>query len=431
MTKSIPSAGRPPRLPPATQLAVVAALALGLLCVIFRASLVDAPLASQVVNEKPQAEPGAFRPTKEQWAGIKVATVGARMFRPERVTEGNIAIDDDLTTPVFSPYSGRVIKLIAKLGDHVARGAPLMAVEASEFVQAQNDLITAASALKTARSQLTLAQSAEQRQHALYVAKGAALKDWQQSQADLAAAQNKLRAQQIALAAVRNRLRILGKSDAEIALIENGAAQNMEPVAYVVAPISGTVTQRQVGLGQNILSVQSGASTPVYTIGDLSTVWLVANVREADAPLIRVGEPVEVRVLAFPGRVFKATISWVASSIDANTHRLPVRADVENPDGALKPLMFARFSIITGPGRRGARRARGRDRLRRRHRPRLGRARQRRHRLARDPRRRDQRRHGRSAGRARRRGKDRDLGDPVHRPRRQRRLSASAQSDRS
>jgi membrane fusion protein, heavy metal efflux system len=106
MTKLIASAGRSPRLPPATQLAVVAALALGLLCVIFRASLVDAPLASQAVNEKPQAEPGAFRPTKEQWAGIRVATVGTRMFRPERVTEGNIAIDDDLTTPVFSPYSG-------------------------------------------------------------------------------------------------------------------------------------------------------------------------------------------------------------------------------------------------------------------------------------------------------------------------------------
>ena len=54
-------------------------------------------------------------------------------------------------------------------------------------------------------------------------------------------------------------------------------------------------------------------------------------------------------MLAFPGRVFKARISWIAPSIDANTHRLPVRADVENPDGALKPLMFARFSIITGP----------------------------------------------------------------------------------
>ena len=331
------------------QLTIVATVALLAAIGVFGIRLVVAPLANQPEGAARQTQLGSFRPTREQWAGIKVATVQAMTFRPERLTEGNIAIDDDLTTPVFSPYSGRVIKLIAKLGDHVERGAPLMAVEATEFVQAQNDLITAAATLKTARSQLNLATLAEQRQHALYAAKGAALKDWQQSQADLSSAQNALRAQEISLAAVRNRLRILGKSDQEIALIENGAAQRMEPVAYVVAPIGGTVTQRQVGLGQNILSVQSGASTPVYTIGDLSTVWLVANAREADAPLIHVGEPLEVRVLAFPERVFKARISWVAPSIDANTHRLPVRADVENPDGALKPLMFARFSIITGP----------------------------------------------------------------------------------
>jgi membrane fusion protein, heavy metal efflux system len=336
-------------LPRRAQLTIVAIVALLAAIGVFGVRLVVAPLANQPEGAAQQTQLGSFRPTREQWAGIKVATVQAMTFRPERLTEGNIAIDDDLTTPVFSPYSGRVIKLIAKLGDHVERGAPLMAVEATEFVQAQNDLVTAAATLKTARSQLNLATLAEQRQHALYAAKGAALKDWQQSQADLTSAQNALRAQEISLAAVRNRLRILGKSDQEIALIEDGAAQRMEPVAYVVAPIAGTVTQRQVGLGQNILSVQSGASTPVYTIGDLSTVWLVANAREADAPLIHVGEPLEVRVLAFPERVFKARISWVAPSIDANTHRLPVRADVENPDGALKPLMFARFSIITGP----------------------------------------------------------------------------------
>jgi cobalt-zinc-cadmium efflux system membrane fusion protein len=116
----------------------------------------------------------------------------------------------------------------------------------------------------------------------------------------------------------------------------------------VPAPIGGTITQRQIGLGQHINSTAGGASNPVYTIGNLSTVWLIANVREADAPLMRIGQPVEVHVLAFPGRVFKAKISWVAPSIDSSTHRLSVRADVENPDGALKPGMFANFSIITG-----------------------------------------------------------------------------------
>src|ERR1700730_10752922 len=291
---------------------------------------------------------GTFRPTKEQWAGFKIEPVGLVSFRPEQVTEGSIAIDDYLTTPVFSQHSGRVIKLIAKLGDRVEAGAPLFEIQATEFVQAQNDLITALANLQTARSQLAAAQTNERRAHDLYLAQGGALKDWQQAQTDLITSQNTVRADEIALAAVRNRLRILGKSDKEIASLEAQPTQKLDPVTIVTAPIGGIITQRQIGLGQYINSMSGGASSPVYTIGNLSTVWLIANVRETDAPLMHVGEPVEVHVLAFPGRVFKAKISWVAPSIDVNTHRLSVRADVENPDGALKPGMFANFSIITG-----------------------------------------------------------------------------------
>jgi membrane fusion protein, heavy metal efflux system len=292
--------------------------------------------------------PGTFSPTKEQWAGFKIEPVQLVTFRSAQVTEGSIAIDDDLTTPVFSPYSGRVIKLIAKLGDVVEPGAPLFAIQASEFVQAQNDLITALANLQTAHSQLAQAQTNEKRAHELYLAQGGALKDWQQAQTDVVTAQNTVRSDDIALAAVRNRLRIFGKADKEIASLEAQPTQKLDPVTIVPAPIGGTITQRQIGLGQHINSTAGGASNPVYTIGNLSTVWLMANVREADAPLMRIGQPVEVHVLAFPGRVFKAKISWVAPSIESSTHRLSVRADVENPDGALKPGMFANFSIITG-----------------------------------------------------------------------------------
>lgn len=296
----------------------------------------------------PVTAPGTFKPTEEQWRALKIEAVGTRSFRTEQVTEGNIALDDDLNTPVFSPYSGRVTQLIAKLGDKVENGAPLFAVEASEFVQAANDLIAAVGAFKTARAQLAQAEINEKRAHELYLAKGGALKDWQQSQTDLAAAQNAARSADIALAAVRNRLRILGKSDKDIAALEAQQTQKLEPRAVVTAPIAGMVTQRQIGLGQYIPSVTSGASYPVYTIGDLSMVWLIANVREADAGSVRLGQPVEVHVLALPDRVFKAEISWVAPSIDPNTHRLPVRANIANSDGVLKPNMFANFSIITG-----------------------------------------------------------------------------------
>ncbi len=290
-----------------------------------------------------------FSPTPEQWAAFAISTVATRSFEAARRTDGTIAIDDDLSTPVFSPYTGRVTRVIAKPGDVVPAGAPLFAIQASEFVQAQNDLIAAVAALRTARAQLRMAQTSEKRAHDLYNAQGGSLKDWQQSQVDLATAQGAVDSAGIALAAVRGRLRILGKTDPEIAALEeHPETATARPEVEVLAPIGGTIIQRQIGVGQYITSASSGASNPVYTIGDLSKVWLIANVREVDTGLIHVGDQVSVRVLAFPDRAFTARISYVAPSIDPNTRRLPVRAEIDNADFALKPQMFGSFTIVTG-----------------------------------------------------------------------------------
>jgi len=289
---------------------------------------------------------GAFRPSDSQWAGFRFAKVEPIAFREERATDGRIAINEDTTTPVFSPYSGRVSRLIAKPGEHVERGAPLFAIEASEFVQGHNDLITAVAGVDKAKSRLALAQMAEKRQRDLQAIRGGALKDLEQAQSDLVQAQGDLRAAEITLAAVRNRLRILGRSDEDIADLEKRDRVGAETI--VAAPIAGTVIQRKVGLGQYI---NAGANDPVYTIGDLSTVWLVANVRESDAPKMKVGAPVQVTVLAFPGQVFNAKLDYVAPALDPNTRRLPVRAEIRNPDHELLPEMFASFRIVSGDSR--------------------------------------------------------------------------------
>ena len=263
-----------------------------------------------------------------QLATLEINTVETRTFRTEEVTDGRIALNGDTTTQVFSPYSGRVVRVLASPGETVKQAAPLLRIEASEFVQTQSDLLNAAATLKLARIN-------EQRKHAAYDSKGGSLQDWQQAQADLAAAEN-------AHTSAANRLRILGKSDREIAAIES--AKKTEAATYVVAPIGGIVTDRQVGPGQYI---QSGASNPVFSIGDLSTVWLVADVPETDAPFIERGQTVEVRVLALPGQMFKAKLTAIGAQVDPVTRRVPVRATLANPDGKLKPQMFASFSIIT------------------------------------------------------------------------------------
>jgi cobalt-zinc-cadmium efflux system membrane fusion protein len=306
-------------------------------------------LLSGSKSEKPAAAvtPGSFKVTDGQWATLGFKAVEAKPFRTERLTDGKIAVNDDATTPVFSPYSGRVTKLVAHAGDVVKKGDPLLLIEASEFVQAQNDLTAAAGALMAAKAQLQLATAAEQRQHELYDAKGAALKDWQQSQVDLANAQAGFNSAEIALAAVRNRLRILGRSDAEIAHLEASPDHLvMAAESAVPAPIGGTVISRQVGPGEYINSA-AASGQQIFTIGDLSTLWLIGNLREADAALAHVGDAVEVGVLAYPGRVFKGKLTYVAPTIDPNTRRLALRAEVKNEDGVLKPEMFASFRVIT------------------------------------------------------------------------------------
>ena len=335
------------RIPPRVQLVVVAG-GVGLLAAYLLLTGVFTK-AEAPATPQPTAQSDSFKPTDAQWAGFKTATVRDVAFSASEVTDGKIAIDDDLTVPVFSPYTGRVTKLFVKAGDVVKPGDPLLAIQATEFVQAANDLVAALSTDRTTKAQLALAVTTEKRQHDLYLAQGGSLKDWQQSISDLTNAKGAFSSAEVALGAVRNRLRILGKSDREEAAMETAIdPTRFSPEAIVSAPIAGAITQRQVGIGQNIATQANGGSTPVFTIGDTSRVWLVANAREVDAPLIHTGDAVEVSVLAFPGKLFNARLTYVGASIDPTTHRLPIHAEVANPDGLLKPEMFASFRIITG-----------------------------------------------------------------------------------
>ena len=286
---------------------------------------------------------GVFYPTPAQWATLTVEPVQQRVFQSEHVTEGKIAVDEDRSTPIFSPYAGRVIKLFVKPGDTVTVGQPLFTVQAADMVQAQNDFISAATALNKARSAQNLAQIIDKRQRLLYEGKAVPLKEVQNARAALDAAENDVRSAEVALEATRNRLRILGKTDQEITDFQEKGT--IDPATLITAPIAGTIVQRKVGPGQY---VGSGSTDPVFIIGDLSTVWVVAFIRETEAPIVHVGQQIYFTVLAYPDRSFPATISYVAAALDPTTRRLLVRATVNNDAGLLKPEMFASVKILTG-----------------------------------------------------------------------------------
>src|SRR6187402_535005 len=277
-----------------------------------------------------------YTPSPAEWASLTI----------QPVTERKIAIDEDRSTPVFSPYAGRVTKLLVRPGDRVVKGQALFVIEAADNVQAQNDFIAAMAAMNKAKSALDLAQLQGTRAKDLFEGKAVPLKDYQQSQATLIQAENDMRSSQTAMEAARNKLRILGLSDEDIATFQE--KRRINPETTIFAPIAGTVVQRKIGPGQY---VNAGASDPVYVIGDLSTVWMTAFVRESDCASVAIGQEVTFNVLALPGRPLSARLNYVATAIDPATRRLLVRATIDNKDFVLKPEMFANVTIYSAGDR--------------------------------------------------------------------------------
>ena len=340
MSSTAPTTRRRPRLPVVVQVALVAAVGVVLLL-----ALVAVPAVLRAANSRPEVAPppppaGTFRPTPEQWRGLGFAQVQPMSFADRVSTSGRIALDEDASVQVTPPFSGRVVAVPVKAGDRVAKGQVLLSAEASEVAQARNDLAAAQAALTTAKAQAEVAITNAARQQALFKINGAALKDVQQAQSDATNARDTLRSDEAAVTLVRARLDVLQAP---------GGAASGGGQAVVRAPIAGVVTQRQVGPGQYLNATSNGSTTAIFTVSDLSRVWLSADVREEDAAKLHLGAPVSVSVSGLPGRTFHARIDYVAAALDPATRRLTVRATIPNPDGALKPEMFADFALDAGP----------------------------------------------------------------------------------
>jgi membrane fusion protein, heavy metal efflux system len=305
-----------------------------------------APRGNSDVSSQSRKGQPRYVPTPSEWASLTIEPVTEKAFRAEHVTEGKIAVDEDRSTPVFSPYAGRVTKLLARPGDQVTQGQALFIIEAAENVQAQNDFITAMTGLNKAKSAVDLAQLQDKRAKDLFEGKAVPLKDYQQTQATLIQAQNDQRSAETALEAARNKLRILGLTDDDITTFRQKG--HINPETTIFSPIAGTVVQRKIGPGQYI---SAGASDPVFVIGDLSTVWLTAFVRETDAAVVSPGQEISFNVLALPDKPQTARIDYVAAAIDPATRRLLVRATVDNKNGQLKPEMFANVTIYSAGDR--------------------------------------------------------------------------------
>jgi membrane fusion protein, heavy metal efflux system len=302
------------------------------------------PDASAVtVSPVPMKDPNIVEVSADQMHQLNVVPVASYPFRVQKQAIGQIAFNEDASTVVTTPFSGRVTRVLVKIGEQVKKGDALFEIDSPEVVQAQTDLIAALHGRDKAQSALTIAQRQLERNNRLIVNKAISQRDADVASNDAASAQSDFKTAEGTLTAARNRLRvIIGRTQDEVDRLERDRVIN--PLITINAPIDGTVIARKVGPGQY---VRSDVADPLYSIADLSTMWLKANVPETDIPHVRVGQEIEVKVTALPDRVFNARILAIGAASDASTRRVAVRSEIPNPDGALRSEMFASFKIAT------------------------------------------------------------------------------------
>jgi cobalt-zinc-cadmium efflux system membrane fusion protein len=267
--------------------------------------------------------------SETQLAGIKVEPAAERQFPVEKEAVGSIDFNEEMSVQVFTNYPGRIIELFAKVGDEVSKGQRLFTIDSPDLIQAESTLIAAAGVLELTTRALNRAKG-------LFATHAIAQKDVEQATADQQTAEG-------ALKAARDNVRLFGKSDADIDRIV--AERRLDPVLVIPSPIAGRVTARNAAPG---LFVQPGSPPAPYTVADISTMWMIANVAETDVPALKVGQQVTVKIKAFPDRVFDGRISTIAQMVDPNTHRALVRSEVADPRHELRSGMFANFVIRTG-----------------------------------------------------------------------------------
>jgi membrane fusion protein, heavy metal efflux system len=319
---------------PAPAMAVAAAVCALLACIVLRGTTGEAAASGSVrASNSAHAAGGAGAASADtlelkpsQLGAIRIAPLGDHEFVYRKQAVGIIDFNQDLNVQVFTPYQGRIIQTYADLGDAVKQGQVLFTIESADFLAAQSNLIAAAATLEQSASAL-------QRAIRLYAAHGIDQNDYEAAVASQQAAEG-------ALKAARHAVAIFGRTEAQIDRIV--AKRQVDPALIVKAPLTGRITARNAAPG---LLVQPGNAPAPYSVADLRTKWMVANVIESDSPLYRPGQPIRATVMAYPGRSFEGTISRLGRSLDPNTHRIVVRCEISDPKDELIAGMLASFAI--------------------------------------------------------------------------------------
>ena len=239
---------------------------------------------------------------------------------------GRVVWDDNITTRIYSPFGGRVIRLAADVGEEVSTNSTLALVGSPDFGQAQADARRAAGDFQLAERNLN-------RVRALFDHGAVAQKDFHSAEADFTRAKSERE-----------------RTESRVRLYGGAEGGEVDQLFHLTSPVSGVVVERSANPGQEVradamLANSDKLSAPMFVVTDPARVWVLVDVSEQDLAAVKLGQRITVRSRAFPGETFSGTIGKVASSLDLATRMVRVRAAVANPDRRLKAEMLVSVEL--------------------------------------------------------------------------------------
>lgn len=270
------------------------------------------------------SEAQLFTVPQEQMSHVQVVPVEHTKLERVLRLSGTVTYNAFETTPVITQVSGPVSRIVAVPGQVVRAGQPLLYVSSPDFAQMRSNYLKARSADNVAEKNYARAKDLYAH-HAI-------------SEVDLLQAESNRAQAQADLQSAGQALKVLG-----LRQLEQMANAPDSPEIPVLAPIGGQVVERLASPGQ---VVQAGA-TQVFTISNMGTVWVLANVYERDLGYVHFGDPVTIQTDAYAA-AFRGRISYVAAAVDATTRTLQVRIVTNNPGGKLKKDMYVTATVVAG-----------------------------------------------------------------------------------
>ena len=307
-----------------------------LMVTIALAACKDAPAPSSA----PTPDPNVITPPASLAARLTVAITAEAEFRDVLRVSGRVEADESRLARIGASVTGRITDLEAIPGQDVKRGQLLATLHSVELSSAQLGFLKA-------HSQRLLAMRAAQRADQLFEADVIGKAELQRRQSEFAQSEAEV-------SAARDQLMVLGMSEG--AILALSSERNVNSQAAVRSSITGTVLDRKVTQGQ----VVQPADT-MFLVADLSRVWMVAEVPEQQATLIRRGEKVEAEIASLPGERLSGVLSFVGAVVNPETRTITVRMELDNTDRRFKPAMLATMFVQAPPAKatRGARQRRG------------------------------------------------------------------------